>query len=98
VSWFPDGKSIAFASHRDHKPDAISRINSDGGNLHEIASDKHLSLFFPVVSPDGSKRVVDGIKGDHERALLFDMWTQRISTLAEGVHPSVIWENPTLPR
>lgn len=97
VSWFPDGKSLAFASRRNPKREAaIFRVNSDGSGLQEIASDKHLPLFFPVVSPDGSQLVVDGIingiNSPDSRVLLLDLRTNHTSTLAHGLHPSVIWE------
>jgi Tol biopolymer transport system component len=93
VSWFPDGKSVAFASSRNPNRDAaIFRVNSDGSSLQQIASDKHLPIFFPVVSPDGSQLVVDGINSSDKRVLLLDLRTNRISTLAYGLHPSVIWE------
>jgi len=104
ASWYPDGKSVAFASARDPKHKAaIFRVNIDGSGLQEIASDKHFSLFFPFVSPDANQLVVDGIQSSDERGtaefpradkfvLLFDLHTNRISTLANGLHPSVLWE------
>lgn len=95
VSWFPDGKRLAFASHRNPKFEAaIFRVNSDGSGLQEIASDKHLPLFFPIVSPDGSQLVLDGINSSDSRVLLLDLHTNRTSILARGLHPSVIWAKP----
>ena len=97
VSWFPDGKSVAFASSRNPKLEAaIFRVNSDGSGLQEIASDKHLPLFFPLVSPSGSELVVvgitNGINSPDNRVLLIDLRTNRTSTFAHGLHPSVLWE------
>jgi Tol biopolymer transport system component len=92
TSWYPDGKSIAFASERDHKS-AIFRVNLDGTNLEEIARAEKLDLFFPVFSPDGQQLIVDAKDGsDRGRAILFlNLTSNESKILAHGLHPSVLW-------
>jgi Tol biopolymer transport system component len=93
ASWFPDGKSVVFSSNRHDDRDTVFRVNSDGSNLQEIANDKHFSLFAADVSPDATQLVVQGIKSSNDwRVLLFDLRTHHISTLAHGLHQSVLWE------
>lgn len=95
VAWFPDGKSIVFSSEREHKhKSALFRVNLDGSGLEPIAIDKQLSLFFPVLSPDGSQLVADGYaNGSGEgNVVLVNLASHHASVLAHGIHPSVLWE------
>jgi Tol biopolymer transport system component len=95
ATWFPDGKSIAFSSEREHKrTSAIVRVNVDGSGLEPLAVDKQFGLFFPVLSPDGHQLVVDGFN-EHPGeggVLLRDLTGHHTSVLANGKHPSVLWE------
>jgi Tol biopolymer transport system component len=60
LTWFPDGKSIAFGSERETKNQIeIFRVKVDGTGLEKIASQAKTSLSSPVVSPDGTKLIVD---------------------------------------
>jgi len=93
AQWGPDKNSILFTSTREHKNRAeIFSVNLDGSNLHVFASDKHLSLFFPIASPDGSMLVADGIDSDEKIVLLLDVASRQKTVLAKGLHPSVLWE------
>jgi len=95
AAWFPDGKSIAFCSEREHKhKSAIFRVNIDGTGFEAVAVDERRSLFFPRLSPDGQQLVGDGfVKGSGEGdVLLLDLASHQASVLAHGLHPSVVWE------
>jgi len=62
LAWFPDGKSIAFASERNEKHQTeIFRINVDGTGMEKIASRPHQDLCNPTLSPDGTRLVVNSI-------------------------------------
>lgn len=90
--WGADGNSILFTSTREHKRQAeIFRVNLDGTGVQVVATDKHLSLFSPVLSPDGRSLVADGIAGDEKNVLLLDLASRRTSVLARGLHASVLW-------
>jgi Tol biopolymer transport system component len=94
-TWFPDGNSVAFASEREHsKISAIFRVNLDGTGLEKIAGDQKLALFFPVISPDGKLLIVDCIPAhSHGRlVVLLNTAGNQGTALAQGVHPSVLWE------
>lgn len=94
-TWFPDGNSVAFTSDREHRNKwAIFRVNLDGTGLEKIAADQKVPLFFPVFSPDGRLLVVDyGANSGHEKSiLLLDIASSQRKTLAQGLHPSVLWE------
>jgi Tol biopolymer transport system component len=67
LTWLPNGRSIAFASTRDHGGSSqieglseIFRINIDGTGLKKIASgaQKGLSFASPIFSPDEQELVV----------------------------------------
>jgi Tol biopolymer transport system component len=93
VGWFPDGKRIAFSSERENKrKSAIFRINLDGSGLETIAVDKHRSLYFPVLSPDGTQLVADSIDSGDSDVVLLDVASHQAKVLAHGIHPSVLWE------
>ena len=96
-TWFPDGNSIAFASERESsKTSAIFRVNVnvDGTGLEKIAGDQNLALFFPVISPDGKQLIVDCIPAHSRERLVVLLNTNgdQGATLAQGAHPSVLWE------
>lgn len=94
--WAPDGKSIAFASERKHES-AIFRVNLDGTGIEPIATDKRFALYFPVFSPDGLQLIADGIVAPgalgQNVILLYDIASHKATTLAYGLHPSVLWES-----
>lgn len=93
-SWAPDGTSIVFASEREHKS-AIFRVNLDGTGLGRLASDKELTFFFPLFSPDGKQLVVDGYPASSRSTgtvLLLELAGHSGRILAEGIHPSVLWQ------
>ncbi|MGE5111124.1 MAG: TolB family protein, partial [Acidobacteriaceae bacterium] len=97
ISWFPDGKSIAFCSTRGKKrKSALFRVSIDSGEVEPIAEHPKLALYFPVISPDGKKVVVDAFsEGAREHyLLLLDLDTHEGTVLARGggLHPSVIWK------
>lgn len=97
AAWFPDGKGIVFSSDREYKHTAhtaLFGINLDGSGLKTIATDKHLSLSFPVFSPDGKQVVMDAYSAGSyvSKVLLMDLVSYHASVLAYGFHPSVQWE------
>lgn len=98
VAWFPDGRSIVFGSQRDTENQSeMFRINTDGGGLQKIASRPNTSLSNPVVSPDGTKLIVDahthGADVDtHDPSLLLvDLVTHQQEFLGKGSHASILW-------
>jgi Tol biopolymer transport system component len=95
-SWFPDGASIAFGSRRDTKHRSeIFRINADGRGLEKIATEPNMSLSNPVVSPDGTKLIVDADTNAVDfSVLLVDLGTHQEENLGKGSHASVIWQHP----
>ena len=95
VAWFPDGKGIVFSSEReDKRKSSLFRVPPDGSSLETIAVDKHLSLYFPVLSPDGTQVVADGIEDRETSLVLLDLVNHHVKVLAHGLHPSVLWEKP----
>jgi Tol biopolymer transport system component len=105
VAWYPDGKSIVFASDQERKS-VIFRVNLDGSSLAAIASDKRLALFFPVFSPDGLQLLADAFPvGDSRQIptpaleagagngtiLLVDLTGHPTKVLAHGIHPTAVW-------
>lgn len=97
VAWFPDGKSIVFSSERESKHrSALFRVHLDGTGLEAVAVDKQLSLYFPIVSPDGTQILADAYPGGSGEGsvVLFDLASHHGSVLTQGKHPSVIWQKP----
>ena len=102
LTWFPDGKNVAFASERESKKQsAIFRINVDGSGLQKIASQPDMSLTNPVVSPDGGKLVFDAIptwRSDSQmrdsNIWLLDLASTRRETLGKGSSASIFWATP----
>jgi len=95
VAWFPDGKSIVFSSEReDKRRSSLFRVNPDGSGLETIAVDKHLSLYFPVLSPDATQVVADGIEDRETNVVVLDLVDHHVRVLAHGLHPTVLWEKP----
>jgi len=105
LAWYPDGKSIAFASKRDGKW-AIFRVNLDGTGLTRIASDERASVFSPLFSPDGLQLLADGFPvrkssevptslmeagAGNGTILLIDLTGHPTKVLAHGIHPSAVW-------
>lgn len=101
LTWFPDGKSIAFGSERENKKQSeVFRINVDGNGLTKIASTNGWSLSSPIFSPDGTKLVVDaetpfdGDGRDSEFRILFvDLTGDRRERLAKGNYAGIVWRN-----
>lgn len=94
-SWFPDGKSIVFASERESKSSAIFRVNLDGSGLRAVAADKQMGLFFPIVSPDGTQILADAASESGQvSVLLFDLATHHATMVTHGKHPSALWAKP----
>lgn len=103
AAWFPDGKSIVFSSEREHKHKSeLFHVNLDGSGLEAIPVDKQVSLFSPVLSPDGGQLVVTtavhtvcelGLTCGPEEGdvVLIDSTSHHASVLAHGIHPSVLW-------
>ena len=76
-NWLPDGRSIIYA---DDKTGAILRQDLDSGKMSYIPnSDGHYS---PGVSPDG--RYISAFSLSSDELLLFDLKTNRWSTLLKG--------------
>ncbi|HUR80570.1 MAG TPA: protein kinase [Thermoanaerobaculia bacterium] len=53
--WSPDGQKIYFYSQRDENRYEIWRINADGSGLQRVTRTKGRSVWYPAVSPDGTK-------------------------------------------
>jgi hypothetical protein len=51
-------------------------------------------LYFPVLSPDGTQVVVDGIEDRETNVVLLDLVNHHVKVLARGLHPSVLWDKP----
>lgn len=51
--------------------------------------DKHLSLYSPVLSPDGTQVVADAIEDRETDVVLLDVVNHHVKVLAHGLHPSV---------
>lgn len=100
LTWFPDGKSIAFGSEREHKGQSeIFRINLDGSGLAKIASQERFSLSSPVFSPDGTKLLFDArgpwdlnINSNDLSIRIVDLATHHQERLTKGSHASVLGE------
>lgn len=105
LAWSPDGKSVAFASEQEHRS-VIFRVNLDGTGLAPIASDKRVSLFFPVFSPDGLQLLADSFPAGDQRqitnealeagagngtVLLIDLTGHPTKVMAHGIHPTAVW-------
>jgi TolB protein len=93
-SWSPGGASIVFASEREKKS-TIFRVNLDGTGLERLASDKEFAFFFPLLSPDGQQIIVDGYATSSKSTgtvLLLELAGHSGKVLAQGIHPSVLWQ------
>jgi Tol biopolymer transport system component len=53
--WSPDGQKIYFYSQRDENRYEIWRINADGSGLQRVTRTKGRSVWYPALSPDGTK-------------------------------------------
>jgi serine/threonine protein kinase/Tol biopolymer transport system component len=53
--WSPDGEKLYFYSQRDENRYEIWRINADGSGLQRITRTRGRSVWYPAVSPDGTK-------------------------------------------
>lgn len=97
-TWYPDGRSIVFASRREHTS-AIFRLDLDGTNLAEIARDDKMAFLYSVFSPDGKQLVVAAInKSNPEPSIvLLDMASHQGKRILHGpwaslfLYASVIW-------
>lgn len=110
AAWWPDGQSIVFTSDRQREyQSALYRVRVDGTGLEAIAAEKKASLYFPVPSPDGKQIVADLYPADFlarqredfgidtaggSTVVLLDLATHQSRVLAQGKHPSVLWEKP----
>lgn len=99
LTWFPDGKSVVFASARENKnKSAIFRINADGTGLAKISSQDYFSLSSPTVSQDGTKLIVDATpstasmsNSDQRGIWVMDLASHTQEVLIKGSHASVLW-------
>ncbi len=96
LTWFPDGKSIVFGSEREAKNQIeIFRVKVDGTGLEKIASQAKVSLSSPVISPDGTKLIVEAAPSPWNRydssIWIIDLASHRQEMLAKGSHASVLW-------
>ena len=97
-AWYPDGRSIVFASTREHMS-AIFRLNLDGTNLTEIARDDKMAFLYPVFSPDSKQLLVTAVnKSNPEPSIvLLDMASHQGKRVLHGpwtssfLYPSVLW-------
>jgi serine/threonine protein kinase len=53
--WSPDGGKIYFYSQRDENRYEIWRINADGSGLQRVTRTQGRSVWYPALSPDGTK-------------------------------------------
>jgi Tol biopolymer transport system component len=94
ICWSPDGESLLFSSHRGNsKRKEIFRVRLDGSQLETIATDKKLSFYVPLISPDGKYLVVGASNGqqDEDTIIAIDLQTQKRTVLAHGGHPHIAW-------
>jgi serine/threonine protein kinase/WD40 repeat protein len=55
ATWSPDGSKIYFYSQRDENRYEIWSVNADGSNLTRVTHTEGRSVWYPAVSPDGSR-------------------------------------------
>ncbi|HVS02413.1 MAG TPA: protein kinase, partial [Thermoanaerobaculia bacterium] len=61
-SWSPDGEWIYFYSNRSGRYE-IWRIRSDGSSAQQVTRREGMQLWFPVVSPEGSRLAAFNTEG-----------------------------------
>jgi Tol biopolymer transport system component len=61
-SWTPDGKHLLFYSNRVATGYEIYRINVDGSGMTQLTDRIAESLWFPRMSPDGTKMIAVGFE------------------------------------
>jgi Tol biopolymer transport system component len=81
-TWTPDGKSIVFSRSAvaGRGARAIYSVNLDNGNLTQIPDSGQ--VYSPRLSPDG--RFISALRNDGKALMLFELKTNRWSTVAEG--------------
>jgi len=63
LSWFPDGKYLAFISHKQGEANRIFMVPAEGGNVTELAADDDGNKDWLYPSPDG-KWISYGAEGE----------------------------------
>jgi Tol biopolymer transport system component len=95
LAWLPDSQGIVFASERETKNrSGLFRLKVDGTGLEKIVSLAKMQVSSPVVSPDGTKLIVDAGPSRFESSIwLVDLTTGREEMLVKGSHGSVYSKN-----
>lgn len=93
LTWFPDGKTIAFGSERDTKNQAeVFRVKVDGTDIGRIASQAKVSLSSPVVSPEGTKLIFEAGSLDGSSIWVVDLTNGHQEMLGKGSHANPLWQ------
>ena len=83
LSWFPDGKRLAFAA-KSSTGDRIHILDVDKGKLLESIKIPQLSAIFELdVSPDGKSVVLSGQEDIKCDIYLFDLESRELTRLTE---------------
>jgi len=89
--WSPDGKEIAFAGRRPHKPWSIYTIAAQGGSPHQLTTEG-IDEAFPDWSPDGNRlafcRLPRSAPAEDLIVRVLELKTGKISTIhrADGLY------------
>ncbi|HUT46958.1 MAG TPA: DPP IV N-terminal domain-containing protein [Sedimentisphaerales bacterium] len=73
LSWLPDGKHLAFISHKKREGTQIFMVPAEGGEVTEIAADDESSKDWLYPSPDG-KWISYDAEGDVKTRSQGTMW------------------------
>jgi len=90
--WSPDGKQIFFYSQRSGDQYEIWRINADGSGLQRITTSKEGSVWYPTISPDGSKLAFY----NYEHTYLYDLKRHGAGAVIEALPAAMQGSRPAL--
>ena len=80
LSWFPDGRRIAFIGERSGK-EYLCIVDVETGRLKRIGIPGHGSILSPDVSPDGRKLLFVSERADRSDICVMDMDTMVVKVL-----------------
>jgi serine/threonine protein kinase/Tol biopolymer transport system component len=88
-TWCPDGSKIVFGGESNSPSSRIRILDVASGNLYDVAGSQ--GLYSPRWSPDG--RYIAAFSGDSKSLLLFDLQSQKWTTLASGSFSWINWSH-----